>query len=121
MSDFLCSNPQRRDHAGWYGADAFYDLELIPRENRKFAKLKPGDVCVVATPIKKGETRGPIAFRWFLFRNGEPMLDPKPKRPGTKVQIRVLFGKPTLPRRTPTFEFFKANGGFKRRQTIKAV
>ncbi len=82
--------------------------------------LRPGDECVVATPVESGE----IDFTWFSFTH-EKIMD-MPDKPGTEV--RVQFGKrirsECLPkaeaaRSRPYSVLFNVNGHFKRLSVIQ--
>ena len=114
------NNCRRRDHAGLFGAGAFYDLNQHGLQAKMATNLTPGDECVVATPAEDGN----IVFGWFRFSHESVM----PVEGG--VGVRVLFGEfirsVTLCRdeaisTEPYSVFFNVNGHFKRPSVISAA
>ena len=109
------NNCRRRDHAGLFGAGAFYDLNRHGLQAT--ANLPPGEECVVATPAADGD----IVFSWFRFSHESVT----PAEDG--VGVRVLFGEfvrsETLCREEaivtePYSVFFNVNGHFKRLSVV---
>src|SRR4051794_40989703 len=76
------NNCRRRDHAGLFGAGAFYDLDRDGRQAKMATNLRRGDECVVATPDADGD----IVFSWFAFSH-EAVMPAE-----SDVGVRVLFG-----------------------------
>jgi len=120
MMRFFFNNCRARNHAALYPAGAFYDLYRVGRQANMATDLRPGDECVVATPVEGGD----IDFSWFSFTH-ERVMD-MPDEPGTRV--RVLFGKlirsECLPKTEaagsePYSVLFNVNGHFKRPSVIQ--
>ena len=116
----LFNNCRCRDHAGLYGAGAFFDLNLVGGQADMATDLRPGDECVVAAPVEGGD----VEFNWYAFTH-ERVMD-TPDEPSTQVRVqsgtwlrseRLL--KPAAATTAPYSAFFDVNGHFKRRSVIK--
>lgn len=114
------NNCRCRDHAGLFGATAFYDLNTTGKQAEMATNLKLGDECIVATYSDNGE----VLFSWFTLSRETIM--PDPDEPGTRV--RVFFGKmikskslskAKAAKTEPYSVFFNALGNFKRPSAIK--
>lgn len=120
MGRFYFNNCRGRQHAMLYPEGAFYDLYQSGRQANMATDLKPGDECVVATPMQGGD----IEFTWFSFTR-ERIMEMPDKR-GT--EIRVQFGRRLRSERLRKIEavktrpysvFFNVNGHFKRLSVIQ--
>jgi hypothetical protein len=113
------NNCRCRDHAGLFGATAFFDLMTTGKQAEMATNLKPGEECIVATYGDDGE----VLFRWFSLSRETRM--PDPSAPGTKS--RVFFGKmikskslskAKAAKTEPYSVFFNVLGNFKRPSVI---
>ena len=114
------NNCRARDHAGLFGASAFYDLSTTGMQATMATNLKRGEECIVATPDANGE----IVFSWFSLSREEMM--PDPDEPGTMVRVfkgklikSERFSKAEGATTEPYSVFFNVLGNFKRPSVIK--
>ena len=114
------NNCRARDHAGLFGAAAFYDLNTTGRQATMATNLERGEECIVATPARGGDI---VFSRFSLSREA---LMPDPDEPGTTV--RVFFGNLIRSKRLSKAEaattepysvFFNVIGNFKGLSVIK--
>lgn len=119
---FFFNNSRCREHGRLYGADAFYDLNLTGKQATMATDVKPGDQCIVATPIRDGM----IEFGWFSFAHAQVL--PLPEEPGSSVL--VFFGnrlrtetlsKADAVHTEPYSVYFNVNGDFKRPSVVAAL
>ena len=119
MRRVFLNNCDRRKHAALYGANAFYDPNLVGLQATMAMDLRAGDECVVATPGNSGNL---IDFSWFRFLREDVLPDEN------GAQARVLFGdflwsqeidKAEAAQTEPYSRFFDVNGRFKRRSVVE--
>jgi hypothetical protein len=116
----LFNNCDGRPHAQYFGAGAFFDLNLYGQQASMAVGLQPGHHCCVATYTDGGD----IELAWYRFSHERVM--PNPTEQG--AQVRVLFGEPigseTQPKAeaaaTPPYSgLFDTRGYFKQRSVIQ--
>ena len=117
---FFFNNCRGRDHQRIYGADAFYDLhpKTQPQAIKKAANFRPGDECIVATPIGNGQ------IRFTRFR-----MEREEEKPDEQGKLQKVFRGQSLQLDVPTkgdaardalySVFFKNNGDFKRQSVLQ--
>jgi len=115
---YFLNNAQKRPHASWYGADAFYDLHRTGHQSGMLRELEPGDVCVVATPVSDNR----IAFESYAFRRE---TEDRGER-GQKFRVfrgehlrSEQLAKTTATETEPYRIFFDINGNFKRQSVLR--
>jgi putative zinc finger/helix-turn-helix YgiT family protein len=117
------NNCRARDFVGFYGADAFFDLNNWGRQADMARGIEIGQECVVATPVP-GTNGNEIEFSHF--RLSRVTLEPNPTDPQHRV-CRVLRGdfvhsvrhpKAVAAKTQPYSRFFNRLGHFKRPSVV---
>ena len=113
------NNCRGREHIKEYGDKAaFYDLNLDGRQATMATDIRPGDICIVATP----DFSGNVTFKWHKLSATRILADK------SGIRGRVFHGKCirsiTLRREEATSTepysiYFNVNGHFKRPSVIE--
>jgi hypothetical protein len=75
------------EHARFYGAGAFFDLNRTGGQAAMATDIQRGDECVVATPTRRREVEE-VEFVWFRFSREEHA---KPDRAGCRASPRLFW------------------------------
>jgi hypothetical protein len=115
----LFINCAERNHGEIYrNRAAFYDLGTDGIQASQATYLRPGDICVVATPTSGGR----VSFDWYSLQRVKIQPD------NTGAKNRVFIGtslkhesmmKSKATRYSEYAAFFNVNGHFKRQSTLK--
>jgi hypothetical protein len=106
------NNCHNRDHVGYFGSGAFFDLGITGRQGTQARDLHPGQPCVVAERAPNNQ----LVFDWYSF-NYESLLADERGIPD-RVFFGRIFASETLPKEAAASSeryaaLFRSNGHLK--------